>query len=78
MSLQTCEKQRLRQISISNESDLSFVFYMSSGRTMETKFESALHLGWFIQISNTDSAVKMEHLDGKDGDHTFLFIIQKS
>ncbi|XP_035484045.1 uncharacterized protein LOC118302193 isoform X2 [Scophthalmus maximus] len=78
LQVETCEKQRLRQISISNESDLSFVFYMSSGRTMETKFESALHLGWFIQISNTDSAVKMEHLDGKDGDHTFLFIIQKS
>lgn len=74
--LQTCEKQRLKQISKSDKATLSFVFYMKADRSRQRKFESALHLGWFIQIVNTDF-VEMGTLDGGTEDHSFLFIIQK-
>ncbi|XP_071345503.1 uncharacterized protein [Trachinotus anak] len=77
LQVETCEKQRLKQISKSDESTLSFVFYMKSDRSNHTKFESVLHSGWFIQILNTDSGVKMETLDGRQEEHSFLFIIQK-
>lgn len=73
---QTCEKQRLKQISKSDESTLSFLFYMTGDRTKQLKFESALYSGWFIHIVNTDS-VEMGCLDGGKEDDSFLFIIQK-
>ncbi|KAM7015206.1 uncharacterized protein LKV04_014845 isoform 2-T2 [Tautogolabrus adspersus] len=72
---ETCEKQRLKQISRSDESALSFVFFMKSDSSL-LKFESALHSGWFIQIVNSQS-VKMATLDGGSEDHSFFFIIQK-
>uniref|UniRef100_A0A3Q3XET4 Interleukin-1 beta n=1 Tax=Mola mola TaxID=94237 RepID=A0A3Q3XET4_MOLML len=73
LQVETCEKQRLQQISKSDDSALSFVFYMKADRLKHRKFESALHLGWFIQIVNTDS-VKMATLDQQD--HTFFFIFR--
>ncbi|XP_020493629.2 uncharacterized protein il1fma [Labrus bergylta] len=72
---ETCEKQRLKQISKSDENALSFVFFMKSDSSL-LKFESALHSGWFIQIVNSQS-VNMATLDGGSEDHSFLFIIQK-
>nr|BAM66992.1 interleukin 1 beta like 2 [Paralichthys olivaceus] len=77
LEVEMCEKPTLRRISMNDESKLSFLFYMSSDRTAYTKFESALHLGWFIQIVNPDSAVRMETMDGCEQDHTFVFIIQQ-
>lgn len=55
LQVETCEKQRLKQISKSDESTLSFLFYMTGDRTKQLKFESALYSGWFIHIVNTDS-----------------------
>uniref|UniRef100_A0A3B4YQG8 Interleukin-1 n=1 Tax=Seriola lalandi dorsalis TaxID=1841481 RepID=A0A3B4YQG8_SERLL len=77
LQVETCEKQKLKQISKSDESTLSFVFYMKTVPSNRTKFESVLHRGWFIQILNTDSVVRMQTLDGQQEEHTFLFIIQK-
>ncbi|XP_045889618.1 uncharacterized protein LOC123959545 [Micropterus dolomieu] len=76
LQVETCEKQRLKQISKSDESTLSFLFYMTGDRTKQLKFESALYSGWFIHIVNTDS-VEMGCLDGGKEDDSFLFIIQK-
>ncbi|XP_044048382.1 interleukin-1 family member A [Siniperca chuatsi] len=76
LQVETCEKQRLKQISKSDDSTLSFVFYMKGDQSKQLKFESALHLGWFIQIVNTD-LVNMGSLDGGKEDYSFLFIIQK-
>ncbi|XP_034535407.1 interleukin-1 family member A isoform X2 [Notolabrus celidotus] len=70
-----CEKQRLKHISKSDESTLSFVFFMKPDSPHQ-KFESALHRGWFIQIVNSQS-VAMAQRDGGSEDHLFLFIIQK-
>ncbi|XP_042343960.1 interleukin-1 family member A [Plectropomus leopardus] len=74
LRVETCEKQRLKKISKSDESTLSFVFFMK-GSQQQQKFESALHGGWFIQIDNAHS-VKMAGLEGGAGDEAFLFIIQ--
>lgn len=74
--LQTCEKQRLKKISKSDESALSFVFYMKADGSKQRKFESVLHRGWFIQIVNTD-LVEMGTVDGTTEAEQFLFIIQK-
>ncbi|XP_054900791.1 uncharacterized protein LOC129369429 isoform X2 [Poeciliopsis prolifica] len=76
LQTETCEKQRLRQISKNDECTFSFVFYMMSDRTKQRKFESALHKGWFIHIANSD-LVEMAETDGESGDSSFLFIIQK-
>ncbi|XP_041792685.1 uncharacterized protein LOC121606433 [Chelmon rostratus] len=76
LQVETCEKQRLKQISKSDESTLSYVFYMKSDRSKQRKFESALHLGWFIQIVNRDF-VEMGTLDGGREEQSFFFIIQK-
>ncbi|XP_078101746.1 uncharacterized protein LOC144514661 [Sander vitreus] len=76
LQVETCEKQRLKTISMSDESTLSFVFYMKADRTSRRKFESALHGGWFIQIDNRFESVDMATLDGGTGDESFLFLIQ--
>ncbi|KAF7212353.1 interleukin-1 family member A [Nothobranchius furzeri] len=75
LQLETCEKQKLMQISKRDEGTYSFVFYMKSDRTKQRKFESALFKGWFIHIVNTDM-VEMGETD-RGGDSSFLFIIQK-
>uniref|UniRef100_UPI0037E9397C uncharacterized protein n=1 Tax=Semicossyphus pulcher TaxID=241346 RepID=UPI0037E9397C len=75
LRVETCEKARLKQISKTDESTLSFVFYMKSDKS-HRKFESALHHGWFIQIVNSQ-VVRMAERDGGSEDHSFLFIIQK-
>uniref|UniRef100_A0A3B5KSA4 Interleukin-1 beta n=1 Tax=Xiphophorus couchianus TaxID=32473 RepID=A0A3B5KSA4_9TELE len=76
LQVETCEKQRLRQISKNDDCTFSFVFYMMADRTKQRKFESALHNGWFIHVANTD-LVEMAETDGERGDSSFLFIIQK-
>lgn len=75
LRVEMCEKQRLKQISRSDESTLSFVFFMKSD-SAHGRFESALHRGWFIQIINSQS-VRMAERDGRSEEHLFLFIIQK-
>uniref|UniRef100_A0A3Q0R7A7 Interleukin-1 beta n=1 Tax=Amphilophus citrinellus TaxID=61819 RepID=A0A3Q0R7A7_AMPCI len=76
LKLETCEKERLKQISKSDESTLSFVFYMRGDAVKRRKFESALHRGWYINVINTDS-VGMAALDGHAEPQSFVFIIQK-
>ncbi|XP_070818856.1 uncharacterized protein [Chaetodon trifascialis] len=76
LQVETCEKKRLKQISKGDETALSFVFYMKSDRSKQRKFESALHLGWFIQIVNRD-LVEMGTLDGGREEQSFFLIIQK-
>ncbi|XP_054474794.1 interleukin-1 family member A [Anoplopoma fimbria] len=75
LQAETCEKQRLKKISKSDEVALSFVFYTKSEVTRQRTFESALHSGWFIQI-DTSNSVEMATLDGGRGEESFLFIIQ--
>ncbi|KAM7424397.1 hypothetical protein PAMA_000644 [Pampus argenteus] len=77
LRVETCEKQRLRQISKSDNNTLSFVFYMKGDRTKQLTFESALHRGWFIHIVNTTDSVEMKTVDPREEDPSFLFIIQK-
>ncbi|KAG7234633.1 hypothetical protein INR49_004158 [Caranx melampygus] len=78
LRVETCEKQRLKQISKDDKCTLSFVFYMKKARSSHTTFESVLHRGWFIQIlNNTQSEVGMQNPDQQD-EHSFLFIIQKT
>ncbi|KAM3625168.1 uncharacterized protein V6R79_007919 [Siganus canaliculatus] len=76
LQVETCDKQKLKQISKSDESTLCFVFYMKADRSKHRRFESALHSGWYIQIANMDS-VGMATLDGASEEQSFLFIIQK-
>ncbi|XP_030271237.1 uncharacterized protein LOC115580750 [Sparus aurata] len=76
LQVETCEKQSLMQISKSDANALSYVFYMKADRSKQRKFESALHLGWFIQIVNTDF-VEMGTRDPAEGERAFLFIIKK-
>ncbi|XP_032358762.1 uncharacterized protein il1fma [Etheostoma spectabile] len=76
LQVETCDKQRLKIISLSDESTLSFVFYMKADRSRRRKFESAVHGGWFIQIDNHFESVDMATLDGGTGEESFLFLIQ--
>ncbi|XP_026194612.1 uncharacterized protein LOC113147655 [Anabas testudineus] len=78
LKVETCEKQRLKQITKTDERALSFVFYMKSDRSKTTRFESALYSGWFIQIVsvNTEFQVKIDTVD-QQSDPSFLFVIQK-
>ncbi|KAM4592839.1 uncharacterized protein PAE49_003815 isoform 2-T2 [Odontesthes bonariensis] len=76
LQVETCEKQRLKQISKNDDNTLAYVFYMKADRTKQRRFESALHSGWFICIVNPD-LVEMEKLDGGREDPSFLFVIQK-
>ncbi|XP_028257889.1 uncharacterized protein LOC114433494 [Parambassis ranga] len=76
LQLETCEKQRLKQIYMTDESTLSFVFYMKADRTKQRRFESALHRGWFIHVVNPDG-VEVATIDGHEELSSFLFIIKK-
>lgn len=78
--LQTYDKQKLRQITKTDERALSFVFYMKSDRSKHMRFESALYSGWFIQIVNVnaDCQVKMATKEECKDDPSFIFIIQKN
>ncbi|XP_042264176.1 interleukin-1 family member A [Thunnus albacares] len=75
LQVETCDKQRLKRISLSDECTLSFVFYMKGDASQHRRFESALHHGWFIQTASTDS-VEMATMDGHHEDQSFLFIIR--
>uniref|UniRef100_A0A3B5AEC3 Interleukin-1 n=1 Tax=Stegastes partitus TaxID=144197 RepID=A0A3B5AEC3_9TELE len=77
LQVETCESQRLKQISKSDESTMSFVFYMKSDKSRQRKFESVLHHGWFIHIVTESDSVEMATLDGHVAAHSFLFVIQK-
>ncbi|XP_054627979.1 interleukin-1 family member A isoform X2 [Dunckerocampus dactyliophorus] len=78
LQVETCDKQRLRSISMNDETTLSYVFYMKSDHTNQRKFESALYRGWYIQIATSDStdSVKMAELQERRESQPFLFIIQ--
>ncbi|XP_037549103.1 interleukin-1 family member A [Nematolebias whitei] len=74
LQTEMCEKQRLRQISKSDQCAFSFVFYMKGDRTSRRQFESALYKGWFIQIANNNLVDVAEPKE--EWDSSFLFIIQ--
>ncbi|TNM90894.1 hypothetical protein fugu_003183 [Takifugu bimaculatus] len=76
LQVEACDKGRLRQISKSDKSTLSFVFYMKADRSNQRTFESALHRGWFIQVVQTD-VVEMSHLEAETDEYSFLFVIKK-
>ncbi|XP_047437248.1 interleukin-1 family member A [Mugil cephalus] len=75
LQMETCEKRRLQRISKSDNTALSYVFYMKADRTKQRRFESALHRGWFINVVDTE-CVAMANLDGQAEDPSFLFIIR--
>ncbi|XP_034050484.1 interleukin-1 family member A [Thalassophryne amazonica] len=54
LQTETYEKQKLKEISKTDKEVLSFLFYMRSDRSNQRTFESALYLGWFIKIVNSD------------------------
>uniref|UniRef100_A0A667X0L0 Interleukin-1 beta n=1 Tax=Myripristis murdjan TaxID=586833 RepID=A0A667X0L0_9TELE len=68
--------QKLKKICQNDATGLSFIFYMTSTKTKERKFESALCLGWFIHIVNSDK-LEMVTPSGQADDPSFFFIIQK-
>lgn len=72
---QTCTKQSLQKISTNDPARLSFLFYMKSDLTKQYQFESALHLGWFIQVLST-KLVDVAELCPEMEEKSFLFIIQ--
>ncbi|XP_029947382.1 uncharacterized protein LOC115388394 [Salarias fasciatus] len=76
LQVEVCEKQKLKQISKSDESALSYVFYMKGDRSGHRTFESALHKGWFIHVVNTDR-VEVRRSDTDIEERSFLVIIQK-
>ncbi|XP_058486037.1 interleukin-1 family member A [Solea solea] len=79
LQVETCSKQMLQHISMSDKTKLAYVFYMKSDRLHQRTFESALHSGWFIKIVNTETAsdrVTIETVDGPTAENTFLFVIQ--
>ncbi|RVE74335.1 hypothetical protein OJAV_G00021040 [Oryzias javanicus] len=75
LQIETSEKNRLQQISKSDDSALAFVFYMIADRTKQRKFESALYEGWFICVQENTKAEVEPLNDMKE--ELFLFIIQK-
>ncbi|XP_074475596.1 uncharacterized protein LOC141758272 isoform X1 [Sebastes fasciatus] len=77
LQVETCDKKSLKKISKTDESTLSYVFYMKTQGSTPRTFESALHGGWFIQIDDTAiHRVGVANLDGTMGDEPFFFIIQ--
>nr|XP_057945762.1 interleukin-1 family member A [Doryrhamphus excisus] len=78
LQVETCDKQRLRSISMNDETTLSYVFYMKTDPTSQRRFESALYRGWYIQIVTSDAtdSVKMAELQEPRECQPFLFIIQ--
>lgn len=58
LTVEVCDKQKLKKISHSDHAALSFMFYMKSDPGRNTTFESALHQGWFIRVS--DGQVEMD------------------
>ncbi|KAJ0056554.1 hypothetical protein NL108_010380 [Boleophthalmus pectinirostris] len=71
LRVETCEKQKLRSISKNDHEALAFVFYMKSERTRGTTFESALHVGWFIETTEVNTP-RM----AKEGER-FIIVIEK-
>lgn len=78
IQLQTelCEKQRLRSISSSDQQSLAYVFFMRSEPSRNTSFESALHRGWFIQVSESNNEVDVVETAGSEEQHSFYIWIQ--
>ncbi|KAM8876296.1 uncharacterized protein ACB058_002572 [Synchiropus picturatus] len=70
------EKQKLMQISRSDEASMSFVFCMKSNGMRQLTFESAPYPGWFIKIVDTES-VDVGTVDGRQEPLLFRIIIQK-
>ncbi|XP_072321394.1 uncharacterized protein [Eucyclogobius newberryi] len=73
--VETCEKQKLKNIALSDQNALAYVFYMKSERTGNITFESARHPGWFIQSSDPNS-VEMKP-EGQQEEAFFHIIIQQ-
>ncbi|XP_036401909.1 interleukin-1 family member A [Megalops cyprinoides] len=73
LTVENCEKQRLKNISNGDKDTWPFVFYMKATRDNIRRFESANCTGWYIHAKNTE--VKVDNLT--DQDESFLFIIRK-
>ncbi|XP_077568583.1 uncharacterized protein LOC144193857 [Stigmatopora nigra] len=78
LQVEAVDKTKMKTISMNDEAALSYVFYMTTDRTKQRKFESALYQGWFIQITGSASteSVKMAEVDVRQGTQPFLFIIK--
>lgn len=78
LMVEMCDKQQLMSISKSDPCTLAYVFYMKSDPSRNITFESALHCGWFIKVSEVDSSftVEMERKAGSEEDSCFYFVIQ--
>ncbi|CAN9507186.1 unnamed protein product [Ophioblennius macclurei] len=76
LEVEICDKESLKQISITNEEALSYVFYMKGDHSGHRTFESALHNGWFIHVVDTDT-VDMKGADTNIEERMFIVIIQK-
>ncbi|XP_075996408.1 uncharacterized protein LOC142990489 [Genypterus blacodes] len=75
LRVETCAKQKLKEISSTDQCGLSFVFYMKSTRAGgRRRFESALHAGWFIHIVN--EAVEIKPADEFEDEAIFVIYIQ--
>ncbi|XP_056134357.1 uncharacterized protein LOC130111257 [Lampris incognitus] len=76
LQVETCEKERLKQISRSDQLALSFLFYMKASRDRQRQFESALCPTWFIHVVNTDT-LQMANQEVQGKDPSFFFVIRK-
>ncbi|XP_077479150.1 interleukin-1 family member A isoform X2 [Stigmatopora argus] len=78
LQVEAVDKTKMKTISMNDEAALSYVFYMTTDRTKQRKFESALYPGWFIQITGSASteSVEMAKVDARQGTQPFLFIIK--
>ncbi|KAL4656893.1 hypothetical protein GN956_G3924 [Arapaima gigas] len=49
LTVECYEKQKLLQFGCSDKDCLSFLFYMKANQDGSKKFESAMHMGWFMK-----------------------------
>ncbi|KAJ8282478.1 hypothetical protein COCON_G00049970 [Conger conger] len=75
LSIESCDKIKLKHIVSGDKETWPFVFYMkrNKGDSLHL-FESANCPGWFIHSKNEDVAVKRRETE----EETFFFIIQKT
>ncbi|XP_064183167.1 interleukin-1 family member A isoform X1 [Anguilla rostrata] len=73
LSIESCDKRKLKHIIRGDKETWPFVFYMKANRDNTRRFESANCRGWFIHSQNENVGVKCQ----ESKDETFLFIIQK-
>lgn len=76
LQTEVCDKQTLRSISKNDKQTLAYMFYMRSDPSRNHWFESALHRGWFIQVSEPDNNVCVVETAGPQEEQFFYIMIQ--